>query len=87
MVLLIHVGIALISVGITTFVCLWPTQTRLRISYGLVAATLASGTYVVVSSGAAILQACLSGLFYLGLVSVGLVTAHHSLVKQERTHD
>jgi len=81
MILLLHITIALASVGLTTYAFFNPSQVKLHASYGLVALTLISGTYLVVSSGAHILQACVTGLMYVGAVSVGLVAVRYKLAK------
>jgi hypothetical protein len=85
MLLLSHIIIALASVVYASYLILRPSKTGLRVSYGLVAATLASGTYLVVSTGAPMLSSCMSGLFYTGFVSVVLAYANRKLALQEST--
>lgn len=79
MVTLIHVLIALGSIGYTTHTFFKPSQTKLRVSYGFIAATLVSGTYLVLSTHAPLLQSCRTGLLYLGVVSAGIAAAHYRL--------
>jgi hypothetical protein len=79
MALLLHVTIALSSVLLTTYIFITPSKTTLRWSYSLVVMTLASGTYLVVSTGTHILQACLMGLLYCGISLLGLASAHRRL--------
>jgi hypothetical protein len=83
MIVLLHVLIALTSVGYSTYAFFSPGQTKLRISYSLVAATLASGTYLVVSTHAALLQSCVTGLLYTGSVSIALASARRKLAQHE----
>jgi hypothetical protein len=82
MILLTHLVLALTSVVWATAVLIAPSRFRLRISYALVALTLISGTYLVVSTHAPMLQSCMSGLFYTGFVSLGLAVAHRKLTAQ-----
>lgn len=79
MIVLIHVLIALTSIGFSTYLFFSPSRSKLRVSYGLITATLASGTYLVWSTHAPLLQACTTGLIYLGVVSIGVATAHYKL--------
>jgi len=79
MVLVFHILIALASLVCSTVLIFMPTKTKLRLTYGLVVLTLASGTYLVASKPAHMVQACMTGLLYLGFVSVGVVAAHFKL--------
>jgi hypothetical protein len=79
MILLTHITIAIFSIIYTGFAFFMPSPTKLRVSYGLVAATLASGTYLAVVSHANIIQACLTGLTYLGIISVGIAAMHYRM--------
>ncbi|HSX36352.1 MAG TPA: hypothetical protein VLH84_05465 [Patescibacteria group bacterium] len=83
MIVLIHVSIALISVVWATITWIRPSRAGLRASWSLVTLTLASGTYLVVSTHSALAPACLSGLTYTSLISLGLVHAKHRLAKVE----
>jgi hypothetical protein len=58
-----------------------PGKKGLRLSYALLALTLASGTFLVVSAGTHILQACTMGLLYTGFVTFGIARTHHTLAK------
>ena len=79
MIVLIHVLIALVSLAVTAAVCFWPSLRLLRVSGLLIAATLGSGTYLVVSMHAALLSACVSGLAFLAVSLAGAVYARHRL--------
>lgn len=76
---LIHVIIALSSVAFTTYAYLSPTTARLRISYGLIGLTLISGTYLVFAHPGNLVQACISGLLYVTVMTVATVSAHRRL--------
>jgi hypothetical protein len=79
MVLALHVLIALGSLIYTTYLYLRPTTAMFKPAYALLAATLTSGTYLVWSSKAPLLQACTTGLLYLSIVTVGIALAHKKL--------
>jgi len=79
MLVLAHVIIALTSIFYTTYAYFTPSKAKLYTSYGLVALTLASGTYLVISTHSNMLSACATGLIYLGIVSSGLLLTHRKL--------
>ena len=79
MIVLIHVLIALSSVAFTSYTFFAPSRTKLRASYGLVALVLVSGTYLVWTNPAHMVQACTSGLIYVGGVTVGILAARRKL--------
>ncbi len=83
MMLLFHILIAFSSILASGLAYIRPSQKRLNISYGLVAATLATGTYLVVSAPAHLATACVSGLMYLGVVGTAIVAARLKFAKQE----
>ena len=80
-VLLLHIIIALSSVAYTTYLFFAPSQTKFYVSYGLVALTIASGTYLVVSTSTPILKVCTTGLIYIAVVSIGIVAAHRRFAR------
>lgn len=82
MVLVIHILIALASIVASGWAFLVPSKAKLRTSYTLVAATLASGTYLVLSTHTPLTQACLTGLIYLAIVSTGIALARRKLAKE-----
>jgi len=79
MLLVTHLVIALSSLLCTTYVFFVPSKGKLIASYALIASTLASGTALVISTHSPMLQSCTSGLFYLAVVSFGVVGARHRL--------
>ncbi|MDB5161150.1 MAG: hypothetical protein JWO96_530 [Candidatus Saccharibacteria bacterium] len=82
MIVLLHVLIALTSVAFSTYLYISPSVTKLKSSYGLVASTLISGTYLVVSTKAHMLQACMTGLLYCGFVFAAIAAARRKLAVQ-----
>lgn len=84
--LLLHISIALISVGFATYLYFSPTTAKLYASYGLVGLTLISGTYLVISTGSNILKSCLTGLVYT-LVMSGVIAVAQNKLAAEKVHD
>lgn len=83
MLILLHVGVALSSIAWSTYLFFAPSKAKIYTSYALVALTLGSGTYLVLSTHARILQSCIMGLAYTAVVSVGIVSAHTKLAVAE----
>ncbi|HEX5796970.1 MAG TPA: hypothetical protein VFX86_01120 [Candidatus Saccharimonadales bacterium] len=84
MVLIIHIAIALFSIGYATFLFFHPTQTRINATYGLITLTLGSGTYLIWNTGAHILQGCIMGLTYLAGVSAAVILAKRKLAADSK---
>lgn len=82
MILILHIIIALASIVYTGYVYIRPSWAKLRNSYILVAGTLASGTYLVVIKPSHLLSICLTGLVYLGIVSIGIVAARFKIAAE-----
>lgn len=76
MIILIHVLIALSSIGVSSFTFLKPSVTRLLVSYGFIVATVVTGTYLIITMSSDILRSCLTGLAYLTVVSVVTIATH-----------
>ena len=79
MIILIHIAIALSSLVYTTYVLFSPTAKKLQASYVLVGLTLATGTALVIRNPSHLMQSCTMGLLYVGIVTVGIVSAHKKL--------
>lgn len=75
MIVLLHVLIALSSVAWTTYLNFAPSRRKFYAAYGLIGATLASGTYLVISTHSPLLSSCVTGLVYLGIVLSGVFVA------------
>ena len=76
MILLLHILIAISSIGIATFTYFKPTVKRLGMSYGFIVATVASGTALLIMNPSSLLHTCLSGLFYTTVVSIVTIATH-----------
>lgn len=84
MLLVTHIIIALASVVSSTFALFAPSQNKVNVTYGLTAATVASGTFLVISTHAPILQSCITGLLFVLVALAGTVVARQRLVRQEQ---
>ena len=82
-VIIIHITVALLSLGATAAAFLMPSRFKLRLSQALIAFTLASGTYLVFTMHVNLLRVCAVGLIYTAIVSCGIVAAHRKLTAQQ----
>ncbi len=83
MILLAHIVIALASIGLATNTWFRPSRTKLRANYGLIAATVASGTYLLVSKPSHMLETCTLGLAYILATGTTVALAHRKLANQK----
>ena len=81
--LVTHIIIALSSVAYSTLLFFRPSITKVKITYGMMAFTIATGTYLVVTGPHHILSTCISGLVYVGAVSIGVIYAHQKLAREK----
>jgi len=81
--LIIHLICALSSIIITSLAVFSPTKSKLNLSSASVAATLATGTYLVVSTHSNLLSSCMTGLFYLSATGAGIAAARYRLAHQK----
>jgi hypothetical protein len=85
MILLFHITFATTSMVVTGLAYVRPSHQKLRTSYGLVAATLVSGTYLVISTHGPLLESCITGLVYLGIVFGGIIATQRKLAAQKQS--
>jgi hypothetical protein len=83
MALIIHIIIALSSIAFTSLLFFAPSAVKFRVNYLLIGLTLATGTYLVVSTNAPMLKACMSGLVYIGIVTLGTIAARYKYEQQQ----
>jgi hypothetical protein len=83
MILVAHILIALSSVVYTTYVFVAPSEARLKLSYGLIAATVGSGTLLVISMPSHLVSACYSGLAYLAIMLVAIAGVRYRLTQEK----
>ncbi len=82
MMLALHISVAFASLAFSTYLVFAPSREKLKISYGLVSATLASGTILVLANLSHLVAACISGLIYLGCVLALNIYAQNKLKTQ-----
>lgn len=83
MILLAHIIIALASVAWASVTFIKPTHKKIKASYGLIAATVASGTALVIVDSSAMLHTCIAGLVYVVTISAVTIAAQVKLHKLE----
>lgn len=76
MILLLHILIAISSLGLATFIYFKPSIKGIAVSYGFIVATVASGTALLIMNPASLLHTCFSGLFYTTVVSIITIATH-----------
>lgn len=81
MIILTHIIIALASMGIATYTFFRPSVKKLFVSYGFIIATVATGTYLLMSAPGHIVESCLMGLFYVTVTSLATIAAHIRLAQ------
>jgi len=64
-----------------TYAFFFPSRTGLRVTYGLVALTFASGFWLVLIMPAHMAEVCVTGLIYIAYVSCALVLSRNKLAK------
>ena len=82
MAIIVHVLIALTSVIYAGFTFFQPSGKKLNVSYILVAATIATGTYLVIMKPSHMVSSCITGLAYLAVVFALIISARHKLAKK-----
>lgn len=83
MLLLLHIIIALSGLVAATASVFRPSQNKLNLSYGLVLATIASGTVLVIVNHAQILSSCITGLVYIGVSLALILSAQRRMAAAE----
>jgi hypothetical protein len=83
MALIIHIIIAVSSIAFTSLLFITPSAVKFRVNYLLIGLTLTTGTYLVVSTNTAMLKACMSGLIYIGIVTLGTLAARYKYARQQ----
>jgi len=80
--LFIHIAAALSGLAQATYTLASPSSKKLNVTFGLLATTIASGTWLVVTLHASVLSACNSGLVYSTVVLGMLAGARYRLARQ-----
>lgn len=77
--LLLHIVIALSSIGLASLLTVYPSRDKLYACYALVVLTLTSGSYLVLTLHTNLKAVCTTGLLYLSFVAVCIAVAHYRL--------
>lgn len=80
--LLLHISIAFASLAFTGYTYLRPAPAKIKTSYGMVAATFITGTFLLISSPSHMVEACTMGLAFVAITSFGTVAARNKLARQ-----
>jgi len=83
MLLPFHIAIALSSVIFTGYMYFSPSKNKLKVSYYLVGATVATGTWLIIANPVHMVQSCMTGLAFIGASLFGIVLARYKLAKNE----
>lgn len=84
MVVLIHVIIALASITLASYLFFKPSARLMKYSYGLIAGTVASGSYLIVMSPSHIIEVCTVGLVYTAIVTAATLATRVKLIRQQQ---
>jgi len=79
MILIFHIAIAIATVVYATYLFFNPSESKFKMAYLLLGTTIASGTYLIITKPAHMVQTCIEGLIYVGLVSTALIFAARKL--------
>ncbi len=78
-----HIIIASASVLYSIYIFFRPSQNKLKASYGLIATTVISGTYLIALTQTHISQVCTTGLVYIGISLIGVFITKNKLASQK----
>lgn len=68
--ILLHVLLAIASLGLATFNLFAPAQRRLTGAYVLAGSTLASGVLLIIVNHANVVRTCMTGIFFFATVTL-----------------
>jgi hypothetical protein len=83
MILVLHIAVALSSVVCSSLGFFIPSKFKLVATYILIGLTLISGTFLVITTHAPVLQSCVSGLVYVSIVSAGTLAMRRKLANRQ----
>lgn len=81
MLLIFHIAVALLSLVLASLAYISPSRVKITSSYAASAAMLLSGSALVVTSRAHLIEACIFGLLFVGVVALQLAGAKRKLEK------
>lgn len=80
--LITHILIALTGIVVTTILLFSPSDLKFKATYLFLAGTIGTGTVLIVTSPAHMLQSCVMGIAYSAFVVTGIVIAKKRLAKE-----
>lgn len=83
MILLLHIAIAVASLLLAAYSLFSPSRAKLFLNYGMIAATLGTGGYLIVMSPAHMTQGCAVGLFYTLIMIAASVALRRKIAQAE----
>jgi hypothetical protein len=81
MLLIVHILTAFSSLGFATAAHLQPSSAKLRATYLLTVAMLASGTALLIKSPSHLVESCIMGLGLLGVILYQVMLARQKLAR------
>ncbi len=81
MLLILHIGIALTSLVNAAYVLFSPSLSGLRVTYGLIGATLLTGFGLVFMNPSHLPQVCSTGLTYVTVMLLGVAFIRRRIAK------
>jgi hypothetical protein len=84
MLVILHISIALSSLIYNAYTFFYPSKPKFRVSYSLIALTIATGTVLVISTHSNMVQACTTGLVYTAISLAGIIAGHRRLAALEK---
>lgn len=81
--ILIHIVLALASVGLAAYNLFKPAKNKLKIAYLLATGTLSTGVLLIAVNHASIIHTCISGISLFAVVSLLNEVGRYRLNKQE----
>lgn len=79
--IMLHIVIAVTSLIVSVLGVMRPSRQSVRVSYGLIVATVASGVLLAVVDQAQLLHVCMSGFTYLLFASILTFIMRHRVEK------
>jgi hypothetical protein len=83
MLILVHVIIAITSCVCTSYIYFSPSRKKITTSYFLIAATLGTGSYLIMSKPSHMVQSCIVGILYICFVTAVTILARLKISRSE----
>ncbi len=81
--LILHIAVALLGLGVSTWLYINPSKNKINLSSGLLGITLVSGISLIFLNSASILRTCLTGLAYTAFVTAMLYVSSKKLAVEK----